>query len=157
METIAKFIPKIYCFEGHRKITEQSFSISWQCTSQIDNALILPSRAMHTGDRLNAPPSPSPSTSISLRMSNETIRVAVELRLGAKLCKPHQCICGTLFDARGLHGLSCQRSVGIQATHSLSNYTIWCAMNKAGVQSTKEPIGFPRSKGIWPDSVTSIP
>ena len=79
-----------------RKITEQSFSMLLaNCTSQIDNARILASKAAHTGDWLNA----SPITSIGLRMSNETIRVAVGLRLGAKLCEPHQCNCGVLDDA----------------------------------------------------------
>ena len=73
-----------------RKITEQSFSILLDnCTSQIDKARILASKATHTGDWLNA----SPITSIGLCMSNETIRVAVGLRLGAKLCEPHQRTC----------------------------------------------------------------
>ena len=90
------------------------------CTSQIDKARILASKAAHTGVWLNAPP----LASIGLRMSNETIRVAVGLRLGAKLCESHQCSCGALVDARGLHGLSCRRSAGKQARHSLFNDTI---------------------------------
>ena len=90
-------------------------------------------------------------------MSNETIRVAVGLRLGAKLCEPHQCTCGALVNARGLHGLSCRRSAGRHARHSLLNDTIWRAFNKAGVQSTKEPTGLLRSDGKRPDGVTLIP
>ena len=108
------------------------------CTSQIDKARILDSKAVHTGDWLNAPP----TTSIGLRMSNETIRVAVGLRLGAKLCEPHQCTCGALVDVRGLHGFSCRRSADRHASHSLLNDTIWRALNKAGVQTTKEPTGL---------------
>ena len=104
-----------------RNITEQTFSmLLTHCTSQIDKARILASKAAHTGDWLNAPP----ITSIGLRMSNETIRVAVVLRLGAKLCEPHQCTCGALVDARGLHGLSCRRSAGRHERHSLLNDTI---------------------------------
>ena len=59
-----------------RKSTEQSFSILLaNCVAQIDKALILASKAAHTADWLNA----SPIISIGLRMSNETIRVAVGL------------------------------------------------------------------------------
>ena len=123
------------------------------CTSQIDKARILASKAAHTGDWLNAPP----ITSIGLRMSNETIRVAVGLRLGAKLCEPHQFNCGALVDARSLHGLSSRRIAGRHARHSLLNDTIWRALNKAGVQSTKEPTGLLRSDGKRPDGVTVIP
>ena len=114
------------------------------CTSQIDKARILASKAAHTAYT-------------GLRMSNETIRVAVGLRRGAKLCEPHQCNCGALVDARGLHGLSCRRSAGIHARHRLLNDTIWHALNKVGVQSTAEPTGLLRSDGKRPDGVTLIP
>ena len=131
-----------------RKITEQSFSMLLaNCTSEIDKTRILASKAAHTGDWLNAPS----IISIGLRMSNETIRVAVGLRLGAKLCEPHQCTCGALVDARGLHGLSCRRSAGTHGRHSLLNDTIWRALNKAGVHSTKEQTAHLRSDGIPPD------
>ena len=90
-------------------------------------------------------------------MSSENIRVAVGLRLGAKLCEPHQCNCGTLVDARGLHGLSCRRSAGRHARHSLLNDIIWRALNKAGVQSTKESTGLLQSDGKRPDGVMLIP
>ena len=90
-------------------------------------------------------------------MSNKTKRVAVGLRVGATLCEPHQCNFGVLVDARGLHGLSCRRSAGRHARHSLLNDTIWRALNKAGVQFTKEPTGLLRSDGKRPDSVTLIP
>ena len=122
------------------------------CTSQIDKARILASKAAHTGDWFNAPP----ITSIGLRMSNETIRVAVGLRLGAKLYEPHQCNCGALVYARGLHGLSCRRSAGRHAMYSLLNDTIWHALNTAGVQPTKEPTGLLRSDGKRPDGATLI-
>ena len=137
-----------------RKITEQIFSMLLaNCISKIDKARILASKAAHTGDWLNAPL----ITSIGLRMSNETIRVAVGLRLEAKLCEHHQCTCGALVDARSLHGLSCRRSAGRHARHSLLNDTIWLALNKAKVQSTKEPTGLLRPDGKRPDGVTLIP
>ena len=77
--------------------------------------------------------------------------------LEQKLCEPHQCTCGTLVDARCQHGLSWRRGAGRHARHSLFNDTIWRALNKAGVQSTKEPTGLLRSDGKRPDGVTLIP
>ena len=58
---------------------------------------------------------------------------------------------------QGLHGLSCRRSAGRHARHSLLNDTIWRALNKAKVQSTKEPTGLLRSDGKRPDGVKLIP
>ena len=74
-------------------------------------ARLLAVSSPHAGDWLNAPP----ITSVGLRMSNEAIRVATGLRLGATLCRPHTCRCGAQVDARGNHGLSCgQRRVVIR-------------------------------------------
>ena len=62
-----------------------------------------------------------------------------------------------LVDGRGLHGLICRRSADRHARHSLLNDAIWRALNKAEVQSTKEPTGLLRSDGKRPDGVTLIP
>jgi len=48
-----------------------------------------------------------PISACSLRLDNETVRVAVGLRLGVDLCTPHDCPSGKMADARGSHGLSC--------------------------------------------------
>jgi hypothetical protein len=42
-----------------------------------------------------------PITSCGLRLSDEAIRVAVGLRLGANICQPHACACDALVTARG--------------------------------------------------------
>ena len=128
-----------------RKIIEQFFCILLaNCISQIDKAHILASKAAHTGDWLNAPP----ITSIHLPMCNETIWIDVGLRLGAKLYESHQCMCVTLVDARDLHGLRCRCSACRQVRQSLLNDTIWHAVNKAGVQSTKEPFSLLDRKSV---------
>ena len=44
----------------------------------------------------------------------------------------------------------------VEMKGSLLNDTIWRALNKAGVQSTKEPTGLLRSDGKRPDGVTLI-
>ena len=49
-------------------------------------------------------------SSCGLRVCDETIRVAVGLRLGLSLCEAHTCPCGALVSARGTHGVSCKRS-----------------------------------------------
>ena len=52
-----------------------------------------------------------PISSIGLRMEDQSVRVAVGLRLGTPLCRPNTCChCGLDVDALGTHGLSCRRS-----------------------------------------------
>ena len=58
--------------------------------------------APHSGDWLNA----MPISACGLRLDNKMVRVAVGLRLGVDLCVPHDCPCGALVDARGIHSLS---------------------------------------------------
>jgi len=62
----------------------------------------------HSGDWLFA----MPIASCGLRLDDEAVRVAVGLRLGVDLCVPHQCHCGSLVDARGLHSFVCKRAPG---------------------------------------------
>jgi len=107
----------------------------------------------HSGDWLFA----TPITAIDLRMSNETIRLAVGTRLGTPLCEPHTCPCGALVDARGLHDLSCRRSAGRHTRHSQLNDIIWRSLYRARIPASKEPLGLTRSDGKSPDGVTLIP
>ena len=104
----------------------------------------------HAGDWLNAPP----IASVGLRLSNEEIRVAVGYRLGSSICQPHQCVCGSFVDARGL---SCRKSAPRQVRHSLINDILWRAIKKAEVQACKEPVGLSRSDVKRPDGATLIP
>ena len=64
--------------------------------------------SQHSGDWLFA----LPIASCGLRLDDEAVRVAVGLRLGLELCTPHQCHCGSLVDARGLHSFVCRRAPG---------------------------------------------
>ena len=114
---------------------------------------MLADQSPHSGDWLLAPP----ITAVGLRMSNETIRIAAGLRLGTRLCEPHQCTCGSHVDARGLHGLSCRRGSGRHSRHNAINDIIWRACTKANIQATKEPVGLTREDGKRPDGVTLIP
>lgn len=119
----------------------------------VDQARLRAVSSPHAGDWLHAPP----LTAIGLRLSNEDIRVAVAHRLGAVACQPHTCICGSLVDARGLHGLSCRKSAPRHIRHSQLNDLIWRAIKRAQIPASKEPVGLSRSDGKRPDGATLLP
>ncbi len=83
--------------------------------------------------------------------------MAVGLRLGANLCDPHVCPCGTPVDCRGSHGLSCRRSAGRTARHGFINDLVYHALVRADIPSSKEPVGLSRSDGKRPDGLTLVP
>ena len=97
----------------------------------------------NTGDWFHAPP----ITAIGLRLTNEMIRVAVGFRLGTNTCEPHQCVCGTTVDARGLHGLCCGESAPTHQRHSHMNDIIWRAVKRAQIPVVKEPVGLSMDGG----------
>ena len=109
--------------------------------------------AEHGSEWLNA----LPLSSCGLRLSDDAIRVAVGLRLGATLCAPHQCPCGASVDCLGTHGLSCRKSAARIQRYNALNDVIYRAFIRAGVPAAKEPPGLLRSDGKRPDGVTQIP
>ena len=124
-----------------------------RCPGDADQARLKTANSPRAGDWLNAPP----IASVSLRLSDEEIRVAVGYRLGSFICQPHQCVRGSFVGARGLHGLSCRKSVPRNVRHSLINDILWRAIKKAQVPACKEPVGLSRSDGKRPDGATLIP
>jgi len=60
----------------------------------------------HSGDRLFA----LPIAACGMQLDDEAVRVAVGLRLGLDLCSPHECRCGSVVDARGLHSYVCKKT-----------------------------------------------
>lgn len=109
--------------------------------------------APHSGDWLFA----LPITSCGLRLDDEAVRVAVGLRLGAPLCEPHSCVCGSLVTAEGSHGLSCGLGPGRTSRHASLNDLIFRSLARAGYPSAKEPVGLLRTDGKRPDGLTLIP
>ena len=124
-----------------------------RCDTPADTARLKAVAAPHAGDWLKAPP----ITAIGLRLSDEAIRVAVGFRLGCITCQPQMCICGTMIDARELHGLSCRKSGPRHTRHSQLNDLIWRAVKIAQIPATKKPIGLSRIDGKRPDGATLIP
>ena len=67
-------------------------------------ARLLAAAEPHTAAWLQALPVTSPG----LHLDNDTVRVAVALRLGAVVCELQQCrLCRRPVDRLGHHGLSC--------------------------------------------------
>jgi Reverse transcriptase (RNA-dependent DNA polymerase) len=116
-------------------------------------ARLLAVSAPHSGDWLHA----LPITSCGLRLDDEAVRVAVGLRLGARLCEPHRCPCGSDVDPEGTHGLACRRSSGRTSRHHVINDLVWRSLLRADVPAIKEPAGLLRSDGKRPDGLTQIP
>ena len=95
--------------------------------------------------------------SIGLLLSDEDIRHSVAQRLSVKACSPYTCACGKSVDARGLHGLSCKRSMARHQRHSMVNDIIWRAVKHAKVPAHKEPTDLVLQNGKRPDGATLIP
>ena len=52
-----------------------------------------------------------PVSSLGLRLDDDSLRIAVGLRLGTPLCVPNHCRhCGAEVDVKCHHALSCKRS-----------------------------------------------
>ena len=76
--------------------------------------------------------------------------------MGALLCQPHICVCGTKVDARSIHGLSCRKNAGRQTRHNSINDIVCRAMRRVGIPSIKKPLGLLRDDGKRPVGVTMI-
>ena len=122
--------------------------------SDLVRARLLAVSAKESGAWLHA----LPISNLGLRMDDDTVRVAVGLRLGSPLCRPHFCQhCGAAVDHLGLHGLSCKKSEGRHYRHSSINDILHRALSSAKVPSRLEPSGLTRSDGKRPDGVTVVP
>ena len=123
------------------------------CRDERDKARLLAVRAPHSSDWLHA----LPISACGLRLDDKTIRVAVGLRLGADICEPHTCPCGSYVDSRGTHGMSCRSSAGRQSRHAQINDLVWRSLSRANIPSTKEPKGLFNSDERRPDGITLVP
>ena len=123
-------------------------------TNQVTRARLLAAAEPHTTAWVQAPP----VTNLGLHLDDETVRVAVALRLGAVVCEPHPCqLCQCPVDRQDHHGLSCVRSAGRHARHSNLNDVLRRALCGAGLESVLEPAGLDRGDGRRPDGLTLFP
>ena len=101
-------------------------------------ARLLASRTKEPGASLNV----LPISSLGLRMDDNTIRVAIGLRLGVQLCRPHTCHhCGAGVDSLATHGLNCRWSEGRHHRHAALNDIIHRALSSAKIPARLEPSG----------------
>ena len=99
-----------------------------------------------------------PVSSLGLRMDDESIRVAVDLRLGTPLCQPHPCnLCGAEVDHLATHSLSCRQSTGRHPRHAALNDIIHRALAAAKITSRLESSGLYCSDGKRPDGASIVP
>ena len=134
-------------------ICHDEFNNLSSSANQIHNARLLAAATPHSGAWIHALPIPE----LGLHMDAESIRVAVALRLGAPVCEPHRCRCGTLVDRLGHHGLACHRSLGRLPRHSHLNDIVKRALATAGIPAWLEPAGLDSTDGRRPDGVTVFP
>ena len=119
----------------------------------VDRARLLAARSSGSGVWLEA----LPLSSVGLKMLNQTVRIAVGLRLGAPVVRPHVCVCGTTVSADGHHGLSCRHGSGRYSRHNQVNDLLCRAFISADTLATREPHSLCTSSGKRPDGVTQVP
>jgi hypothetical protein len=121
--------------------------------NQLHRARLVAASEPHTAAWLQAVPVPS----LGLHLDEETVRVAVALRLGATVCERHQCrLCGRQVDELGHHGLSCVKSAGRLPRHAHLNEVVRRGLASAGIPAILEPVGLDRD-GKRPDGLTLFP
>ena len=98
-----------------------------------------------------------PIASVGTRLDDESIRIAVGLRLGTPVCIPHTCKCSKAVQNNGLHGLDCHKTGGRHARHSELNAIVHRSLAAINQPSILEPVGMTRSDGRRPDGLTLFP
>ena len=133
---------------------EATFNSLLESANQLSQARLLAVSRPESGAWLNA----LPLSSMGLRMDDDVIRIAVGLRLGLPLCRPHECSnCGAQIEEFGTHGLSCRFSRGRHSRHASLNDIIKRSLDTAKIPSHLEPSGLYISDGKRPDGASVVP
>ena len=98
-----------------------------------------------------------PSKNLSLKLSNQQLRIAIGLRLGSKICGRHKCVCGKDVTEDGWHGLSCLKSAGRFSRHSNLNALKKQSLTSTHIPSVLEPRHLYRTDQKRPDGLTLVP
>jgi hypothetical protein len=98
-----------------------------------------------------------PSSNLGTKVDDATTRIAISLRLGARVVVPHECKCGKRVNELGRHALSSERSAGRQHRHSQINDIISRSLTSASIPNMREVTGISRDDNRRPDGVTLIP
>ena len=95
-----------------------------------------------------------PSVAAGARLSDEAVRVAVAMRLGAPVGIACPCQCGSELDDLGDHAICCKRGAARFARNSAGNNIIADSLRSAGLPVRLEPCGLNRTDGKRPDGET---
>ena len=129
-------------------------TLQQSAADDLTKARLIAVSCLESGAWLNA----LPISSVSVRMDDEVVRIAVGLRLGLPLCHPHLCSgCGAEVGEDGIHGLSCRYSKGRHSRHAALNDIIKRSLDAAKIPSHLEPLGLYRSDGKRPDGASVVP
>ncbi|KAG1657819.1 hypothetical protein GQR58_023221 [Nymphon striatum] len=159
MKTLVAFVSLYTATVGRgrpwkRMITTQSKWLrSLTQADQLDKARLLAAASPKSGSWLEVLPVPNLGT----RLDDEAFRSGIGLRIGAALCQPHKCRCGSTVDAQGLHPLSCKYSEGRFPRHGAINDIDKRALGVAGFPLQLEPVGLDRGDRKTPDGLTTFP
>ena len=135
-------------------ITEKTYNTLIQGSQSVGNqARLKAATGVYSGAWLESIPIPSVGT----RLDDESVRVAVSLRLGTTVCLPHTCRCRSAVQSNGLHGLNCSQTGGRHARHSELNTIIHRFLTSINQPFVLEPVGMTRSDGRRPDGLTLFP
>ena len=63
----------------------------------------------------------TPISSLDLKLENSAFKIVYGLRIGAKICVPYKCVCGTAVDEFGGHALHCKKAAGRSKRHAEGN------------------------------------
>ena len=97
-----------------------------------------------------------PIPSLGLHLDPLTLKIACGLRLGSVLCHPYMCICGTMVEPYGRHGLSCKQQLGRWSRHNEVNHVIKRSLVQSKIPATLEPTNLSRLDGKRPDGLTYL-
>ena len=98
-----------------------------------------------------------PSAPLGLKLTNNQLRVAAAIRIGAPISQRHTCVCGTTVDQYAIHALHCTKSSGRHSRHSSCNNILKQAFSTSNIPSVLEPQNLYRIDGRRPDGLTLVP
>ena len=121
-------------------------------TDVIAKARLLASSTKESGSWLHA----LPLSCVGNHLDDASFKAAIASRLGARIARPHRCICGQGADAYGHHALSCVKSRGRYKRQASLNEVIRRALSSASVLALLEPAGLANADGKRPDGLTQF-
>jgi len=98
-----------------------------------------------------------PVPSLGTKLDDESLWIALGLRLCVPIVAEHTCICGAVVNVFGSRGLSCNVVVAVFHCTLAINETVRCALVSGGIPAVLEPVGLCRNDGKRPDGMSLIP